>query len=479
MASKFGGVPVDPSASGSKFGGVSVDDAPPSLVGGNPGSSKLVEPAMRFLSNAGAALNPVPGLSQIADEATTPGIGLKKSLESHFIEPQFEQGRKAVSAFKGTSPEVEGMGLPSRISTGLGHAAAAALPLVGPETANAAEQFNQGDQAGGMGSLAGIVGGVSGVPRLIEGAGKGMMRAAEPVAENALGIRNVDRAPAKQPGRAVLDYTNGVRPSSVAKSAGTAIQDFSNQRNAYINTSRVPVSLQPALDETDSAIAKAQAGNSEAGHLTPMREQLSVPRAGFQGTVHQPATPMIPNPITLSNAPPMIPGRTPPPSVAVNQLPRDVLPIRQRFGEDFTKFDVARPVSNEARAVGNKVYGKITDELHRAVPESAPLDKNISNLIPARDSASARNLEPGVAGSILKRVAARTGGLAAGAALGSHYGDPILGAALGATVPEMLSNPTAQMIAARSLNAAGKGIKSPIGVRALQAPALIRPQAQR
>lgn len=452
MASKYGGVPV---AEGSKFGGVPVDeDAPLSLAPHTRGSG----PTERFLSNAGSALNPIPGISEMASEATTPGIGLDKTLKSHFIDPQAEQFHKAGAAFRGEGPEVEGMGLPGRISTGIGHGLAGMLPMVGPATANAAEQVNSGDVAGGLGSLTGIVGGVAGLPPVIRGAGRGLMHAAEPIAENAMGIRNIDRKFAREPGRAILDETTGVRPASVSASAGKRIGDLSNERNAFINTSTTPVHLQPSIDEVRAAITRGQAGNSDMSHLRPMEEQLTVPKSGFQGLVN--------------NNPPQGP------TIAPYQSPADALAIRQRFGNDFTKFDAARPLSNETRSIGNQAYGKLTDELHRAVPESAPLDKRISSLIPVRDAAAVRALSPGIGSNVLQRIGAKTGSMAAGAMLGREMGNPVAGLAAGAILPELVSNPTTQMIGARSLDLAGRGIQSPIGTRALQLPSLIKPRRQ-
>jgi hypothetical protein len=152
--------------------------------------------------------------------------------------------------------------------------------------------------------------------------------------------------------------------------------------------------------------------------------------------------------------------------------------MRQRFANDFTKFDAARPLSKESLGIGNQMYGDITDAIHRGVPESASLDRRISNLIPAAESGDARDLEPGLGSSILKRAAARTGALAAGAGLGYAYGSPILGTAMGAVVPEMLSNPTVQMIGARGLNAGGKALRSPLVTRPVQVSPFIRPQPQ-
>ncbi len=419
--------------------------APPSLLPGNPGS----EPAERFVSNFASAVNPFPGIVQMAKEATNPQIGLRATLGRHLIDPQVEQLGKARKAAQGTG-EFEHMSVPGRISSAIGHGAAGVLPLVGPAAANAGEQIGSGDVAGGLGTGAGLVTATT-LPDILSAGGRGLQRTAEPIAENAMGIRNVDRAPAKAPGRAALDYTSGVRPSSVSESAGNVIGDLSTQRNQILANSPAQVSLAPARAEVESAIGRAAAGNSDIGHLVPMREQLNVPRPGFTGA-------------------------TGPAGISEFQSPSDFLPIRQRFGEDFTKFDVARPVSNETRAVGNRVYGKLTNELHSTVPESALPDEAISNLIPVRDATRARDLNAGLAQRFLGRFGAHTGALAGGLYGASIGGLP--GAVAGIAIPELLADPTVQMTAARGINAAGEAAQSPFIGRPAQVLPFIRPQKE-
>ena len=477
--SKYGTVGDDDMAKYGEFTAAPSAAQPPTAPG-----SLIPEPVKRFASNALAAVNPLPGLSEMASESTNPQIGLKKTIESHFFQPQADQFHQAASVMRGEG-EGAGMGLPARLSMAGGHALAGALPLVGPVAARAGEQIASGDVAGGLGSGAGLVGSML-APSAIRGTGRSLSAAAEPIAEHALGIRNVDRAPSKNPGRAVLDLTHGVRPSTVAGSAGDAIADLSQSRDALLNSSQTPVSLAPARQVIADAMARGRLGNSDMSHLSPMASQLHEPVQGFGGATIQPPTPQIPNPAYASSptAPPTIAGRTPPPVIADTQLPRDFLPIRQRFGEDFTKFDTARPLSNEALRVGNQAYRGLTNELHSAVPASAPIDQSISNLIPARDAAKATNLKEGMAGSVMSRIGARTGGLIAGGLLGHEMGSPIIGTALGAVAPEFLSSPTVQMAGARALDTAGKiaafnrakGLAAPS--LPLSAPLMVKRQTQ-
>ena len=419
--------------------------APPlSLVPGTEGSG----PAERFVSNFAGAINPVPGIKQMVNEAADPNIGIRATLGRHFIDPQFEQFQKAGQAATGKG-EFEHMSVPGRISSAVGHGAAGMLPLVGPAAANAGDQIGSGDVAGGLGSGAGLITSIA-APDIIRSVGKGMMGTAEPIAENALGIRNIDRKFGRNPGRAVLDETTSVRPELVSKQAGEAINSKAALRDSLLANSPNKVDISPAISEGKSAIARAAAGNSEIGHLQPMIEQLTQPRQGFTGAT-QPTM-----------VPPSGIGPTGPPEIAPLQPPLDALSMRQRFGNDFTKFDAARPLTNEARTVGNRMYGKLTGAIHSAVPESAALDSGISDLIPVRDSAAVRQLEPGLAGSSLRRIAARTGGLAAGTLLGSAVGNPTMGALMGAVAPEFVSNPTIQMIGARGLDYGGKVLSHPV-----------------
>ena len=432
--------------------------SPISLTPGTPGS----DAAGRFVENFANAVNPIPGIQAIASDPQ----GLRHGIEQNVFGPQRDQFVKAGEAARGRG-EFSGMSPLGRASSAFGHGLAGALPLVGPAAANAGDQIGNGDIAGGLGSGAGILS-TAAIPSLMGKAGRGISRGAEPIAENALGIRNVDRKLGRNVGRAALDETSGVRLETVARQAGDKIADLTTQRDAALANSPNQVSLKPARSIIDDAIARAGAGNSDTSHIAPLYDQLNEPKPGFAGSASRINTP----------APGAL-GPSGPLRISELQDPMNALAIRQRLGNDFTKFDAARPVSNETKSIGNRAYGAITNEIHSAVPESAPLDRRISNLIPVKDSAAVKDLAPSTSGQVLARLGAKTGSLAAGTMAGAHYGSPVAGAVMGAILPELLSDPTAQMIAARTLDRTGKITRSPFTARTIQGAQNTRPNEKR
>jgi hypothetical protein len=432
--------------------------APPASI--TPTSVERPEAVDRFVSNFASAVNPIPGIKAIATDPQ----GLRHGIESNIFEPQRQQFIKAGEAAQGKG-EFAGMTPMERASEAFGHGAAGALPLVGPAAANAGEQIGEGDIAGGLGSGAGLLSAMA-VPDLMNATGRGLSRTAEPVAENALGIRNVDRAPwEKNIGRTVLDNTSGFSPTAVRRSAGDAISNQARMRDAALSSSPNQVSLRPSRAVVDNAITRAAAGNSDTSHLIPIQEQLNEPKPGFQGNTAPTNTP-----------PPGTIGPSGPIRISELQDPMNALAIRQRLGKDFTKFDVARPVSNEAKQLGNNAYMGLTDEIHRAVPASAEPDRIISNLIPARDSAQARQLNAGPAARIIDRFARPTGALIGG--IGGYEAGGIPGAIAGTVGPVLMTDPTAQMIAARGLDTAGKVTRHPITGQVIRGAQNIRPNDQ-
>ena len=445
--------------------------APP--VSLSPTAVDRPEAVDRFVSNFASAVNPVPGIKAIATDPQ----GIRHGIEHNIFQPQVDQFTKAGESARGHG-EFTNMTPGERALSFAGHAAAGALPFVGPAAANAGEQIGEGDVAGGLGSGSGLLSTMA-VPDLMRITGRGMSHGAEPIAENALGIRNVDRKFERNPGRAALDETTGARPETVASQAEKRVGDLVDQRNAVLRASPNQVSLAPSRQSVASDIARAGAGNSLTGTLNQVQEHLTVPHEGFAGNTEYP--PGANQPVTFGQRSPYQPIQTiktgTAPSLRISELqdPMNALAIRQRLGNDFTKFDMARPVSKEQMAVGNKAYGNLTNAIHSAVPESGPLDTRISNLIPVKESATVKDLAPQTTGQILGRLGAKTGSLAAGTMAGAHYGSPVAGAVLGAIVPELLSDPTAQMIAARGLDRAGKITRSPFTTRPVQAAQNIRP----
>lgn len=433
----------------------------PSLVPGTPNSGA----AGRFAGGLATSLNPVPMLTHPIDTA-------KAAAKA-----QVGEFSKAKDAATGKG-EFSSMTPLERASSTFGHGLAGVIPLAGPAAANAGERIGSGDVAGGLGQATGLLA-TAATPALARAGGRGLSRTAEPLAEQALGIRAVDRKFGRAPGRAALDETTGVRPETVAGQAQTRMNDLTAQRNNVLATSKNTVDLGPSRNSVSSDIGKAGAGNSLTGSLEKVQEHLNEPHPGFAGQTEYP--PGSATPVSFNQKPSAIlgpggqplgstvtatPGAAPPLKISQLQDPMNALALRQRLGNDFTKFDMARPVSREQMAVGNKAYGALTNAIHSAAPESAPLDRRISNLVPIKESADVRKLQPDTMGRVLTRIARPTGALI-GAGEGYRAGG-IPGALAGLVIPEMLTDPTAQMIGARVLDSAGKVARSPITGRTLQ-----------
>jgi hypothetical protein len=134
-------------------------EAPISLMPGTANS----DAAGRFAHGIANTMNPVPGIQAIANDPQ----GLKHGIEEGIFAPQAEQFHKASDAIHGRG-EFGSMGTVGRISSAAGHAAAGALPLVGPTAANAGDKIGEGDVAGGLGEAAGL--GLSAVtPQITKG----------------------------------------------------------------------------------------------------------------------------------------------------------------------------------------------------------------------------------------------------------------------------------------------------------------------
>lgn len=458
-----GGVPSFEEFKSANGGGTAM----PSLTPGTPNS----DAAGRFAGGFASAVNPVPGIRSIANDASDPQIGLGRSLGIHLLQPQLDQFGKAADAATGRG-EFEHMTVPGRISSAAGHTFAGALPLVGPAAANAGEQIGEGDVAGGLGSGAGLI--ASGAaPDIIRGTGRALMRTAEPIAENAIGVRNVDRGfgrnaggAGRTPGRAALDETTAMRPGRVAEQAQARLGDIDRQLQTVVGNSQADTHLQSARDKIARTIGASQAANSEVTpQLQPMSDFLTKPQPGFTGATSYPPganTPITitPNPSPTGPSHFIAPGKSPLPEVSEVQTPSDMLRMKRQFSNDFIRN--WNPTANTKGQLGvaREGYHEMANDLHRAVPESKPLDVRSSSLIPVAERAGAQDLNAGPIQNGYARFAAKTGALVP-AMYGLHEGG-IAGGLAGIAAPLLLADPTAQMITARGLDLSGKAMSSPI-----------------
>ncbi len=260
----------------------------------------------------------------------------------------------------------------------------------------------------------------------LKAAGALVRAPAVPLVKSALGLKGNEAADAA---RAALEETRGIRMGTISESAKQQLAGLRAKQGAIIGGATSPVSLAPARQVVENAIGGAEAGNEIPTHLFPMQEHLNIAHPGFPGTV-------------LPAAEPLAPAR-----LAELQSPADFLKMRQRFGKQFTKFDVGRPLTKEALQVGNEAYGALTGELHRAVPELLPVDTRLHNLIPVRQAAETLGKRPGMLDRTIGRLSARTGSLMA--PLGGLYagGLPAGGAVLAGQ--EALAEPAVRMLGGR------------------------------
>lgn len=308
------------------------------------------------------------------------------------------------------------------------HGMGGIIPVLGPMYARGMDAVSANDPEEGGKSLADITS-LKAAPKVYEGLGHVLGAAAPKIAETAMHIRKADKAFGRTPGESIINETSGVRPETVAASANTKLGSLNPELNKVVANSNEVANLQPARDVIGSAKSKALKQNSATihGQLDPLETHLSTDLATGQP---------IPSFVT----------------------PSRLLDLKRGFGEEHTRWNPeTNPTVNN---VGRQAYRALDSELDRTVPEAAGLNQRISSLIPVakRAESTARNADVGQ--RILGRLAAHTGALTGGVA-GYHYGG-IPGAIAGTAVPELLSSPTAQMVAARSANAAGGLLRNPV-----------------
>ncbi len=257
------------------------------------------------------------------------------------------------------------------------------------------------------------------------GVGIGLKALAPTVAEGALGVRGTDRAFGRTPGQAIIEDTNGIRPSAIAKSAKNTVNGLTDDLESKAAASSVPASTQPALKVIDSNIAKYQARNSPiADDLADLRNQLTVNRT--------------------TGAP-----------IPSTQNASGILNLKRGVGDFVGRWPQEQ--QQGIKGIARNVYGALDSELDRAVPGADGLNQRISSLFPVAKRADAADLNAGVLQKSLGRLGRPTGamiGSIAGAGEGYREGGTrgaLVGGVGGLVLPEILASPTAQMVAARML----------------------------
>lgn len=204
-----------------------------------PAESEPPSALSRFVSNAGAMLNPVTAVKGIASAVAHP-IDTAKAVYGM----QADQFGKARDAFS------EG-----RYSEAIGHGAAGVVPLLGPAAASAGEQIAGGDVAGGLGAGAGLLTGAA----LAGPAARAVGGAVKPAAQ-ATGRRLYQSA--LKPTKANI---SDVRPAAGLTAQQTLLQTGLNEGIPV--TARGAKKVETLIDslnaEVQARVAKIQASGEK------------------------------------------------------------------------------------------------------------------------------------------------------------------------------------------------------------------------
>lgn len=473
MPSKFGGIPVEDAPQRSKFGGIPVDDTPvpdPRFTAPDAGAQMRADALSRVppelsghmtQKNAPSALqhlNFPPEMADIRTPEAGPGQQIVQGVE-RAAEPGFDNkaagASKAIrglgsAAASGALPMLAGGLVAAPVATTLGLAGGGAASLGGGKLARlGAQKIGAGPGAQDLAQDAGEATGALVSPPALKGIGKVVGAPAGPIAETALGVRKLDRAYGKNPGRAILDETSGYSPEAVADSARSKLKTLNADLEGKAAAATTPASLTPALSVINNAESNALSKNAAntVNQLAPMRAHLT--RQAFTG---RPLAPI--------------------------QTPAGLLQLKRGFGDEF--IHNWNPETMEGvRGTAAQAYHALGQELNRTVDGAEGLNQRISSLIPVAKRAESVGRNAGPVQQALGRFARPTGALV-GAVTGAieggkHFGIPgaIGGAIAGLGVPELISSPTAQMVAARGLNAAGKSLQTPAAATAARIVPLI------
>ncbi len=296
----------------------------------------------------------------------------------------------------------------------------------------------------------------AGISSLMKGGATGL-------AESATGIRRMDRAYGRTPGKVILEETKGLTPDAVAASAKARMNELEPElvrRATVAKNAGVKGSLRPARDIASARSSEAAAFNSRAtpGEMSEISEFLEKPTAGFkgqtefpQGTASKVSFKRDPFTGKIGAAKEAAPDTAK--VVAEEQDPLQLLGMKREFGRDFTSWNPLNPQKNVS--VARKVYGALDKEFDKAVPGGAELNQKLSTLIPIANRGSETALNAGLAQNVMHKLGAHNGSLIAPAlGLKESGAKGFIG---GMMLPEILSTPTVKMAAARGLYGAGKG----------------------
>lgn len=271
---------------------------------------------------------------------------------------------------------------------------------------------------------------------IAEGMSAAAQKIAPKIAETALRVSDRMRGRGRTIGDAVLEYTTGIKPSTLAGETKQAIGNLVGQMEQHVTDAT-------AQGVTGSAAPAQQALNDAIQNLPRNARTVA---AKFQG---------LNDLLDLGRGP------------QATYTPNELLEMKRGISLEMKSWPPEWQRMEPVKQLQSRLYGAIDGELDRIVPGNNELNQIISSLIPAKQQAARIAQGAPLAQRLAGRFAAHTGALTSSAvsgALGYKEGGvpgAIAGAGAGLLVPEAIASTSGQMAAARIINSMGDKMISP------------------
>jgi hypothetical protein len=399
-----------------------------------------LSPLLNKIPGIGETLAPSAGIAaanQLKQPAnTTQAIGKGAEQLAEWLLPTGLE-EKAGAAVAEHAPQIARWAVPAA------KAATAALES-GVRNKTQGGSFTAGAATGAAGSVAGPI---------LKKAGSGMAEIAM-----APGKRVLKSLPdGVDIGKTVLENSTAFNPAKITTQLGGKIADVDTSLSDLLSTSAAGGTQIPlysargkVADELQNAVAKNSPDYiKDVGKLG---DQLK-----YQYAENAKPAMAATGPTSMGAGFMPVPAT---PKMAPVRLPDYVDPVQARSLKQGIDLSIGNwnPEAQSAIApLQERVRGSLAGEIHSAVPGSEGLDKQLTNLIPAKDAAWNMAHNPGITAKVLEKLARPTGaltGMFAGGSAGYHAGGTpgaLLGGALGLAGGSFVTSPTGEMIAARAL----------------------------
>lgn len=324
----------------------------------------------RFNESLSTGLGAKPGFMDTLSEM---GSGLKEMVTHPITSASLLLHGAADSQQQVIDKAYEEQHSPDLLTKAKGYVrgAEAAIPVVGPMLSQAGDQFSKGDIAGGLGTTAAIaapiVTGEVGpkVPELLQKAASSVGNAPRALAESAVGplVRKPlaatmeDTRFNRSPVKAIIDEgLSGSKPIMVQQ-ATKRIGELSNTLDAQLQShpnANVQIDAAPIIDKAigDAVQGAKKAGNKAAiNRLNDLSDALKTQYGPTSGTPFE-----------------------------INNLKRQVGDV----AHDLGAFKSTDPLESSAAAAMGDVYTGLKKAVNEQVPEVAPINERISNLMSAK-----------------------------------------------------------------------------------------------